>query len=60
MWCDIIKSDGYFYEPTVIGNVNHKMNVLKEEVFGPVAPVIVVEDESQAIWEANNSVWSRC
>jgi acyl-CoA reductase-like NAD-dependent aldehyde dehydrogenase len=52
---NIIKSDGYFYEPTVIGNVNHKMNVLKEEVFGPVAPVIVVEDESQAIWEANNS-----
>ena len=52
---NIIKSDGYFYEPTVIGNLNHKMNVLKEEVFGPVAPVIVVEDESQAIWEANNS-----
>jgi aldehyde dehydrogenase len=52
---NIIKSDGYFYEPTVIGNINHRMDVLKEEVFGPVAPVIVVEDESQAIWEANNS-----
>jgi acyl-CoA reductase-like NAD-dependent aldehyde dehydrogenase len=52
---NIIKSDGYFYEPTVIGNTNHSMDVLKEEVFGPVAPIIVVEDESQAIWEANNS-----
>ena len=51
---NIIKSDGYFYEPTVIGNANHRMDVLKEEVFGPVAPVVVVEDESQAIWEANN------
>jgi aldehyde dehydrogenase len=50
-----IESDGYFYEPTVIYDVNHEMDILKEEVFGPVAPIIVVENESEAIWEANNS-----
>lgn len=50
-----IDGDGYFYEPTVISNVNHEMDILKEEVFGPVAPIVVVENESQAIWEANNS-----
>jgi succinyl-CoA reductase len=50
-----IEGDGYFYEPTVISNVNHEMDILKEEVFGPVAPIVVVENESQAILEANNS-----
>jgi succinyl-CoA reductase len=50
-----IESDGYFYEPTVIYDVNHEMDILKEEVFGPVAPIVVVENESEAIWEANNS-----
>ena len=52
---NIIKGDGYFYEPTVISNVDHEMDVLNEEVFGPAAPIIVVENEAQAIWEANNS-----
>jgi acyl-CoA reductase-like NAD-dependent aldehyde dehydrogenase len=50
-----IKSDGYFYEPTVIYDVNHEMDILEEEVFGPVAPIVVVENESEAILEANNS-----
>jgi acyl-CoA reductase-like NAD-dependent aldehyde dehydrogenase len=50
-----IASEGYFYEPTIISNVDHDMSVLKEEVFGPAAPVIVVENEEQAIREANNS-----
>jgi acyl-CoA reductase-like NAD-dependent aldehyde dehydrogenase len=31
------------------------MDVLREEVFGPAAPIIVVENEAQAIVEANNS-----
>jgi acyl-CoA reductase-like NAD-dependent aldehyde dehydrogenase len=51
----IIAGDGYFYEPTVISNVNHKMLILSEEVFGPAAPLIVVDNEIDAIWEANNS-----
>ncbi|HKU49994.1 MAG TPA: NAD-dependent succinate-semialdehyde dehydrogenase [Nitrososphaera sp.] len=50
-----IEGDGYFYEPTVISQVNHEMDVVREEVFGPAAPIIVVENEQQAIMEANNS-----
>jgi acyl-CoA reductase-like NAD-dependent aldehyde dehydrogenase len=50
-----IKREGFFYEPTIISNVNHEMDVLREEVFGPAAPVIVVNNEEEAIREANNS-----
>jgi acyl-CoA reductase-like NAD-dependent aldehyde dehydrogenase len=51
----IIAGEGYFYEPTIISNVNYEMTVLNEEVFGPVAPIVVVEGEKDAILEANNS-----
>jgi acyl-CoA reductase-like NAD-dependent aldehyde dehydrogenase len=50
-----IKGEGYFFEPTVLGNVKHEMKVIREEVFGPAAPVIVVNNEAEAIEEANNS-----
>ena len=50
-----IEGKGFFFEPTVISNVNHDMRVLKEEVFGPVAPIVVVENDEVAITEANNS-----
>jgi succinate-semialdehyde dehydrogenase/glutarate-semialdehyde dehydrogenase len=50
-----IKRAGFFYEPTIISNVNHEMEVVREEVFGPAAPVIVVNNEEEAIREANNS-----
>nr|AFK24853.1 aldehyde dehydrogenase family protein [uncultured archaeon] len=50
-----VKRDGFFYEPTIISNVNHEMEVVREEVFGPAAPVIVVNNEEEAIREANNS-----
>src|ERR687897_3574117 len=52
---NIIEGDGYFYEPTIIFNVSREMDVLREEVLGPVAPIIVVENEAEAIQEANNS-----
>ena len=50
-----ISGNGYFYEPTVISNVSSDMAVVREEVFGPAAPVIIVNNESEAIQEANNS-----
>jgi acyl-CoA reductase-like NAD-dependent aldehyde dehydrogenase len=50
-----IKRDGFFFEPTIISNVNHEMDVVKEEVFGPAAPIIVVSSVEEAITEANNS-----
>jgi succinate-semialdehyde dehydrogenase / glutarate-semialdehyde dehydrogenase len=50
-----INGEGFFYEPTIISNVNHDMEVVREEVFGPAAPIIVVNNEDEAIREANNS-----
>src|SRR5919202_1371704 len=50
-----LNGEGFFYEPTIISNVNHSMEVVKEEVFGPAAPIIVVNNEEEAIREANNS-----
>ena len=50
-----IKRDGFFYEPTIVSKVDHGMKIIKEEVFGPAAPIIVVNNEEEAIREANNS-----
>jgi acyl-CoA reductase-like NAD-dependent aldehyde dehydrogenase len=50
-----IGKKGYFYRPTVLKNVNPKMKIAQEEVFGPVAPIIVADDEVEAIKLANDS-----
>jgi len=50
-----IGKKGYFYKPTVLRNVNPKMSIAQEEVFGPVAPIIVAADEAEAIELANDS-----
>ena len=46
---------GFFYMPTVLSNVTANMKVFNEEVFGPVAPVIIANDEKEAVEIANNS-----
>jgi acyl-CoA reductase-like NAD-dependent aldehyde dehydrogenase len=46
---------GAFYEPTVLVNVNESMKVMREEVFGPVAPILKVKTEAEAIKAANQS-----
>jgi acyl-CoA reductase-like NAD-dependent aldehyde dehydrogenase len=46
---------GFFYRPTVLKNVTPKMHIAQEEVFGPVAPIIVAADEVEAIKIANDS-----
>ncbi|MEE8132878.1 MAG: NAD-dependent succinate-semialdehyde dehydrogenase [Nitrososphaerales archaeon] len=50
-----VKSRGYFYRPTVLDKVSPKMRIAREETFGPVAPITVVDDEMQAIELANDS-----
>jgi succinate-semialdehyde dehydrogenase/glutarate-semialdehyde dehydrogenase/succinyl-CoA reductase len=50
-----IKNKGYFFAPTILKNVLPHMEIAQEEVFGPVAPVITVEDEKEAIRIANDS-----
>lgn len=46
---------GPFYEPTILVNVDHSMEVMREETFGPVLPIMVVEDDEEAIRLANES-----
>src|SRR3954464_3875399 len=46
---------GYFYEPTVLGDVSPDARMLKEEIFGPVAPVAGFDNEEDAIAAANDT-----
>jgi succinate-semialdehyde dehydrogenase/glutarate-semialdehyde dehydrogenase len=46
---------GYFYAPTVLAGVPSDARLLKEEIFGPVAPVIAFDDEDAAIAAANDT-----
>jgi benzaldehyde dehydrogenase (NAD) len=47
--------DRLFYAPTVLSGVTQSMPAFREEIFGPVAPVIVVKDDAEAIAVANDS-----
>lgn len=40
---------GYFFEPTVLVNVNHEMSVMHDESFGPVIGIMKVKDDAEAI-----------
>ena len=46
---------GYFYEPTVLADVRDDARLLKEEIFGPVAPVRGFASEEEAIAAANDT-----
>jgi succinate-semialdehyde dehydrogenase/glutarate-semialdehyde dehydrogenase/succinyl-CoA reductase len=50
-----IYSKGFFYPPTILKNVSPSMRIANEEVFGPVAPIIITEDETEAMKVANDS-----
>lgn len=49
------RPEGYFYAPTVLVDVPADAAVLREEVFGPVAPVTTVDSDDEAIASANAS-----
>ena len=46
---------GYFFAPTVLGEVTPDARLLKEEIFGPVAPVIGFDSEEDAVAAANDT-----
>jgi acyl-CoA reductase-like NAD-dependent aldehyde dehydrogenase len=57
---------GYYYEPTILADVEHAMPIMQDETFGPVLAVVRVPDEETAIGLANDSrfglhatVWSK-
>ena len=61
-----IERPGFFLEPTVVTETVPEMRIVSEEVFGPIAPIIIVEDDKEAISVANasefglgGSVWTK-
>ncbi|MDP8886274.1 MAG: NAD-dependent succinate-semialdehyde dehydrogenase [Thermoproteota archaeon] len=50
-----INGRGYFYRPTILTNVTPAMEIAQEEVFGPVAPIVLANDEKEATRIANDS-----
>jgi succinate-semialdehyde dehydrogenase/glutarate-semialdehyde dehydrogenase len=46
---------GYFYEPTVLADVPDGSRILREEVFGPVAPVTTFSTDDEAVAAANDT-----
>ncbi len=50
-----IDGKGFFYKPTIMRNIKPNMRIAREETFGPVAPITIVENESEAVKLANES-----
>lgn len=48
---------GYFVQPTVFANVNNKMTIAQEEIFGPVLSIIPYKDEDDAVNIANDTIY---
>ena len=61
-----IEGPGFFYEPTILLVERDDLEVTRKETFGPVCPIMIVDDEDQAVRKANDtgyglgaSIWTR-
>ncbi len=52
---DVPGFSGHFIAPTVLTGVTHDMRIMREEIFGPVLPIVRVQSEDEAIALANDS-----
>jgi succinate-semialdehyde dehydrogenase/glutarate-semialdehyde dehydrogenase len=50
-----VEGPGYFYAPTVLSPVPDNANLLREEIFGPVAPIVAFDSEAEAVVAANGT-----
>jgi len=48
---------GFFFSPTIFGDVDRKMRIAREEIFGPVVSVIRIKDLDEAIDIANDTIY---
>jgi len=49
--------NGYFFKPTIFSEVNNRMRVAQEEIFGPVVSVITFKDEDDLLKQANDTIY---
>src|SRR5450759_3490448 len=52
-----LEGRGYYYEPTIFVDVDNKMRIAQEEIFGPVLVVIPFDGEQEAIAIANDTIY---
>src|SRR5687767_7241621 len=50
-----INRKGFYFEPTVLVNVNHDMSVMKDESFGPVIGIMKVKDDAEAVFKMQDT-----
>lgn len=48
---------GWFHQPTVVTNVDHSMEIMREETFGPVLPIMTFKTDDEAVRLANDSIY---
>jgi acyl-CoA reductase-like NAD-dependent aldehyde dehydrogenase len=48
---------GWFHEPTVVTGVDHSMELMREETFGPVLPIMTFKTDDEAVRLANDSIY---
>ncbi|SIS05790.1 aldehyde dehydrogenase (acceptor) [Peribacillus simplex] len=51
------KKNGYYFTPTIFGDVTNEMTIAREEIFGPVVSVIRFKDEEDALRQANDTIY---
>jgi succinate-semialdehyde dehydrogenase / glutarate-semialdehyde dehydrogenase len=51
------KDNGYFYAPMILTNITDEMECMKDEIFGPLAPISTFTTEEEVIERANNSCY---
>ena len=49
--------DGWFHQPTVVTDVDHSMEIMTEETFGPVLPIMTFKTDDEAVRLANDSIY---
>jgi succinate-semialdehyde dehydrogenase/glutarate-semialdehyde dehydrogenase len=54
---DCSQNDGFFFPPTVLSGVSHDAEILKEEIFGPIAPIVTFSDEREVVQLANDTIY---
>ncbi len=52
-----LRGRGFYYEPTIFVDVDNKMRIAQEEIFGPVLVVIAFDTEEQAVEIANDTIY---